>query len=296
MPSVSSTTSRRPAGSGARCRTWVARPRAPATFVAPADPRAASSPRERSTAAKSALGASSSWVPRKPESGPWKRCRPYWIGAAAPKLTTPTRASAGSSRPSSARAAASSTSSTRPGCAPVPVPAAPQPVSSSAGVPPTGSQVELEVSIANTRSMRSPRSMPAATRPATKALGGPPSCEPSAGYATDRRGPPRKGSTSAGPPRGAPAHPATASCSARSGIPGRTRVTSVGRLRRRPAGRRVQLCPASSSSTCFTSAGSSGAVRGSNFATTSPFRSTRYFWKFHCTSPPIGAGRPVSLW
>ncbi len=34
-----------------------------------------------------------------------------------------------------------------------------------------------------------------------------------------------------------------------------------------------------------TSFGSSGSVRGSNIATTSPARLTRYFWKFHCTSP-----------
>ena len=39
----------------------------------------------------------------------------------------------------------------------------------------------------------------------------------------------------------------------------------------------------------------SGFVFGANFATTRPSRSTRYFWKFHSTGPPSGAGRLVSV-
>jgi hypothetical protein len=34
-------------------------------------------------------------------------------------------------------------------------------------------------------------------------------------------------------------------------------------------------------------------MRGEKRATTRPLRSTRYFWKFHSTAPPIGAGCAV---
>jgi len=50
---------------------------------------------------------------------------------------------------------------------------------------------------------------------------------------------------------------------------------------------------ASRRSMADTSAGSSGSVSDSKRATTFPFRSTRYFWKFHSMGPPIGLGSDV---